>query len=134
MNTSIGRTLLHGVAIASAIASGTAVAAPRWDANGDGRMEKSEFVSMASARLVRHADKDGDGRISLDEWKARRAAPARTEGAPERRFARLDANRDGSLDAAELRPVLERRFERRDANKDSVLDRDERRARKHGKG
>jgi Ca2+-binding EF-hand superfamily protein len=48
--------------------------------------------AMASKRFQK-LDKDGDGRISLDEFKAMGKDPAKRE----KRFRKLDANHDGYL-------------------------------------
>jgi hypothetical protein len=98
-----------------------AVAAPQG-------VDLAQFQSAARTRLLQ-ADANGDGRIAEAEWTARRQA-ARTEakGDPARMFDRIDANRDGALDSAELDALLVRRFARMDADKDGLLTADERRA------
>jgi Ca2+-binding EF-hand superfamily protein len=45
------------------------------------------------------------------------------------RFRRLDANRDGQLDAAEIEQITKRRFAALDKNADGVITDDERPAR-----
>lgn len=117
--------------LAALILAQPAFAAPKWDANGDGKMTKDEFVSMLSARMVKRLDANRDGRISLDEWNARPdALRAKSEGksGAEKRFARLDENNDGFLVAADFVPRLEKRFDRMDTDKDGALSRQERKA------
>lgn len=121
------RLAARSFALSALLLSVPAFAAPKWDSNGDGRMERAEFIAMASARMVRRLDKDGDGAISLQEWKARPAA-AKATGDPERRFAKLDKNGDGKLDASELVPTMEKRFTRMDTDKDGILTAAERKA------
>jgi hypothetical protein len=43
----------------------------------------------------------------------------------------MDANKDGSIDAKELNIVLDRRFERLDTNKDGALSAEERPSKKN---
>ena len=55
------------------------------------------------AEFLKRADKDGDGKISKDEFKA---MSQRDES--EERFARADANSDGYLDSEEMTRIGER--------------------------
>lgn len=46
-----------------------ALAAPRGDTNGDGKLDLAEFQAKLTARLMK-ADTNGGSRISLEEWQA----------------------------------------------------------------
>lgn len=107
--------------------AGSSFAAPKWDADGDGKMSLSEFTTARVERMMKGADKNGDGKITLDEWKARPAA-AKAKGNPERRFERMDPNKDGSLDQAELTQFFDKRFARIDTDKDGTISKAERQA------
>lgn len=120
-------------AFAAAFTVAPAMAAPRWDADGDGKMDRTEFAAMAMKRLLKNADKDGDGMISLEEWKAR-PAMAKAKGDVDRRFARLDRNGDGKLDSGELDAIFGKRFARIDADKDGFVTKEERKARRAASG
>ena len=87
------------------------------DANRDGRLSVQEIRNEARSRRVAAgasqagalrdarlsaADRDGDGRISLDEAVA---SLPRIAG----KFARIDADGDGFVDTAEFRAWIERR-------------------------
>jgi Ca2+-binding EF-hand superfamily protein len=96
----------------------------RIDANGDGSLDQEEFVKGFGRRGERRErpsrlsrlDKDGDKRVSFDEYRALRQRrpsafnrPGRPEPSPEElekrqreRFERLDADRDGFLSEQEL--------------------------------
>jgi hypothetical protein len=71
------------------------------------------------------ADTDGDGKISLAEWKAF-AAKRKAKGDPAKLFAHIDTNHDGFFDHDELEASLTKRFARLDKNHDGVLTGDER--------
>lgn len=103
-------------------------AAPRGDADGDGKLSLSEFQTAGQKRMMR-ADKDADGKISLQEWLARPAA-AKARHDPAQQFARMDANKDGQLDAAEIEALVKRRFAALDKNADGALTDEERPSRK----
>ncbi|WP_310098639.1 hypothetical protein [Sphingomonas sp. BE138] len=91
-------------------------------------VDLATFQAAARTRLLQ-ADTNGDGRLAKAEWTARRqAAGAEVKGDPAKMFDRIDANRDGALDTAELDALLARRFVRMDADKDGLLTADERRA------
>ena len=66
------------------------------DKNGDGQLTRDELRfargQAMRAGLVRHLDKDGDGKVSKAEALA----------AAEERFNRADANHDGFLTGEEL--------------------------------
>lgn len=117
--------------------TGTAVAQTPASAPADG-ISFDAWAARARERLMA-LDTDHDGRISKDEFAARRAMMGRREGSAEpnagtpgpdgsRMFDRLDANHDGYIDATEINAMLARRFARMDANHDGVLTADERRA------
>jgi Ca2+-binding EF-hand superfamily protein len=117
------------------------------DANSDGQVaddEVSDEHSRLFKRLLRNADKDGDGKLSRAEFLAGlqeerpqppadgRPGPQRNEGLrrfaqadPEQVFQRLDANGDGKLELDEMpeqaREGLRRFFEQADANRDQSL-------------
>lgn len=99
-------------------------AAPRGDADGNGKLSLSEFQTIAQNRMMR-ADKDADGKISLQEWLARPAA-SKAKQDPTEQFNRLDANKDGKLDAAEIEVLVKRRFAALDKNADGALTAEER--------
>ena len=75
-------------------------------------------------------DGDGDGKISAAEWSARPVGPnAGAQGRdPAKAFARLDANKDGALDQAELGRVSDMAYGRLDADRDGKLTPAEQRA------
>lgn len=106
--------------------AGAASAAPRGDADGDGKLSLSEYQTAMRERLMR-ADTDGDGKLSLPEYLARPAA-AKAKSDPAKRFAKLDANADGFLDAAEMNTMAERRFAALDSDADGAISDEERRA------
>lgn len=93
--------------------------------------------SPAEGVQANPADSDGDGKVSRDEFLAGPAG----QGSPERaaeRFARLDANGDGFLDAADREArarqaaeepdLIAQLFTQIDLNQDGTLDLDEFRA------
>lgn len=67
------------------------------DANGDGTLSREELVTMIQKRqadrLTRRLDINGDGNVTLAEIEKQRSE----------RFALLDRNDDGKLEAHELR-------------------------------
>jgi Ca2+-binding EF-hand superfamily protein len=73
------------------------------DRNGDGVLTREELGPPPSAIVgsvlerFKQADRNGDGKLSKDE------APERLQD----NFDRFDANKDGFLDADELRRVFE---------------------------
>ncbi len=107
----------------------------RMDADSDGRVTPEEFAAAGMDRRGRGgeeaghrrgdgprdrrrprdrfgeeafdaADTDGDGNLSREEW--RELPRAARSAARERRFARMDTNGDGVLEAGELAPDVER--------------------------
>lgn len=116
------------------------------DTDGNGNVEKAEFVAMFEKRFS-ETDTDNNG-ITFEEysakaevdraaWKARRAErrtereATREERSAEReakmaerlqeRFSRLDENRDGTVTAAEYAAAGDKMFDRMDRNDDGVL-------------
>lgn len=113
----------------------------RLDTNGDGRVERSEVTANQALfdRLLRRADRDGDGVLTADEL-ARGLRPAVQpkpieQAKPERYGAtsdvkvlllKLDTDRDTRLTRheapEELRKAYDELVREFDANKDGVLD------------
>lgn len=88
------------------------------------------FAQAATARLMK-ADANGDGKLSKDEYASiAKARSAKNDGS--RMFDRMDANHDGVLDAAEINVLLAHRFARLDANHDGILTAEERQAMRGG--
>lgn len=114
-------TLLLAVAVS---------AAPRGDANGDGKVSLGEYQAARLARLTQ-ADKNGDAQISLEEWLARPAA-AKLKSDPSAIFKRRDANGDGFIDASESEAMAKRRFDLVDSNHDGAITDEEWAARRSG--
>jgi Ca2+-binding EF-hand superfamily protein len=84
------------------------------------------FAQAAMARLMK-ADANGDGKLSKDEYTSiAKARGATNDGS--RMFDRMDANHDGALDAAEIKVLLAHRFARLDTNHDGILTAEERQA------
>jgi Ca2+-binding EF-hand superfamily protein len=80
----------------------------RFDANKDGRLSRSEFESIASARTGQNAANRG------------------------KMFDRLDQDRDGALQKQEIDRLLAARVRRLDRNQDGQIDREERMAVRQG--
>jgi Ca2+-binding EF-hand superfamily protein len=72
------------------------------DADKDGKVTRAEIDALRAERQ-KAMDPDGDGFITAAEMKAHAAdqARARAEAMVDRLFARLDADKDGKLSAAE---------------------------------
>lgn len=103
------------------------------DANKDGKVTLDEAKAAEKARFA-SIDTNKDGRLTTAELEAHHASK-RAEHAkakPERMkkhgakfFAKLDANGDGVIDAAESAAKVEKMFARMDENGDGVVTKDE---------
>lgn len=63
------------------------------DKDKDGALEEGELEGPGAAELIRQGDRDGDGRLELDEWLDARG----------RAFSRADADKSGTLSVEEVR-------------------------------
>jgi Ca2+-binding EF-hand superfamily protein len=110
------------------------------DANHDGKLDRKEIAAgqqrqLAAARQqfqqqlaakFRQLDTNKNGSLSLAEFQA--AMPNISAPPPDQLLARLDANRNGTVDANEFRAPDLAQFNRADRNKDGVVTPDEARA------
>lgn len=73
------------------------------DANGDGKVTMEEIAAHRAAMIAR-IDADGDGNISADELLAMQEQQARqrAENRAARMIERLDTDKDGKLSVAEM--------------------------------
>lgn len=90
----------------------------------------STFVARRERKLLA-GDTDGDGKVSRAEFLA---AAKSGKADPAKRFAKIDANGDGTLDRAEIDAMLSRRFKRQDTNGDGLLGAAERTAARSREG
>ena len=100
----------------------------RYDANGDGAVDHTEWNAGQEARF-KQLDANGDGKLSQDELFARtptsagNAAP--TDRQVQRRsayFRRLDTDKDGFVSKEEFMAQADGNFARSDLNKDERID------------
>lgn len=99
------------------IASGAALliaAGPKADLNQDGQVTQAEFTQTAMDRFAA-ADTNGDNFLSEDERKALRET--RKDKRADRRFDKLDADKDGNISRAEMDAKRSERGGKRDAKK-----------------
>lgn len=89
------------------------------DANSDGAVTKAEMLADVDARFAK-LDANKDGKIGKDE------RPGGGEGRGGRMMSRIDTDGDGAISLDEQRAQATRRFERVDANKDGTIDQAER--------
>jgi Ca2+-binding EF-hand superfamily protein len=90
------------------------------DANGDGRISAEEMSRAGEA--LKKLDRNGDGVITREELGPPPGAP----GSPIlERLKQADRNGDGKLSKEEAPERLQENFDRLDANKDGFLDADE---------
>lgn len=102
----------------------------RHDADGDGRLSRSELPEEIRDRLMA-ADADGDGALTPEELRAARPRRGSDGGdlSPEERRARMmermDANGDGKITLDELPERLREAMKEADTNGDGVLSAEE---------
>lgn len=80
----------------------------RFDLNKDGAIDRDEAAIAADP--FKRADKDGDGKLTLEEMQAEAVERATARAA--RMYERLDANDDGVVDAEEMEKAREMRGHR----------------------
>lgn len=117
-------------AVLLALSAGAAMAqgAPgaKMDANGDGAVSLAEFKA-ARVKMMMRADGNNDGKLSKAELEAGMAAMRQGGGGQGggkgggMMFAMMDANKDGFLTRPEIEKMVERRFGRFDVNGDGSL-------------
>ena len=103
------------------------------DTNNDGFLNRAEIQAMTSKALegvqpkieaeFKALDKDGNGQISLAEFRA--AAAAKLAQNPDLTLSRFDANKDGKISGSEFRAPVMAAFDKVDTNKDGKVTADE---------
>ncbi|MFM2129306.1 MAG: hypothetical protein RL477_852 [Pseudomonadota bacterium] len=102
------------------------------DANKDGKISAAE-IAAEEKRLFAAADVNGDGKLSVEEFRRRGQWFVRMGTSSF--FDLLDANGDGQISAEEMTGPSARWFKRHDADKNGTIDADEYvRARESGRG
>jgi len=99
------------------------------DTNNDGFLNRAEIQAMTSKALegvqpkleaeFKALDKDGNGQISLAEFKA--AAFSKLGQNPELTLQKFDTNKDGKVSVAEFRAPVLAAFDRADLNRDGKV-------------
>lgn len=89
------------------------------DADHDGKVTKQEFMDARAAQFAR-MDRNGDGFI--DEADSRAGAGERGQRAAAALRGRIDSDGDGKITKEEFVNAPTMLFDRLDANKDGVLD------------
>lgn len=109
-------TLAVGAAVALTLAAGGAALAqqvgergPRGDADGDGRISRTEFIEARVSRLSA-IDADRDGSVSVEERQS--AIDTRRNQRLSSRFEKLDADGNGAITREEFTAGHEARAER----------------------
>lgn len=115
------------------------------DTNKDGFITADEVGDENKAlfeRQLRKADKDGDGKLSREEFAAslkadetpkqplaggegRGGRPGAGQFNPKEAFARMDANKDGKISKDEARGPIEQNFDRIDGDSDGSISEEE---------
>jgi Ca2+-binding EF-hand superfamily protein len=96
---------------------GASRAADRMDYDGDGLISEEEFRNYA-AKEAAGADANGNGILDRAEYELSNAEAAA-----------MDANKDGAVQLSEFQASLMQAFKRMDADRDGRLDASERKAR-----
>jgi Ca2+-binding EF-hand superfamily protein len=91
------------------------------DTNKDGRLTTQELEAHHAAKRAEHAKKDGDA----DHGGKHAAWREKHKERGAKFFAKVDANGDGAIDAAESVAKAEKMFARMDDNSDGVVTKDE---------
>ncbi len=94
----------------------------RFDTNGDGIIERSEW--KGDEQIFARLDRDGDGKIKLTDLKGRGGSGRDQAARFAKRLKRMDKNGDGVLDREEWKGPA-RIFERLDADRDGKITADE---------
>lgn len=90
----------------------------QYDANGDGKVTRAEFLAVRALCFVR-CDGNGDG--SLTQAEMRRCLAGRAPEDLGAAMARLDRDKDGEISLEEFERENRRLFELLDANGDGVI-------------
>ena len=143
--TTVAATLLGSVAFAESHGKGNMggmgmAGGPRMaqlsftdlDTNGDGQLTLEELTARPADHFA-SADTDGDGGLSADEMTAMMLAQMqdRVAAMAAQMITRLDANKDGLVQADEMKPMgndgagLERMFAIMDINGDGAVSQEE---------
>jgi hypothetical protein len=105
--------------LAAVVAIALSATAAEAGASPDIGQDLPTYQERARKALLK-LDTDKDGKLSQAEWNA---DPRRSTNP--RGFARMDANGDGQIEAAEMNSSYAARFARLDTNKDAILSREE---------
>jgi hypothetical protein len=126
------------VGAAALLLAGAASAQLKFDKDGDGALSLDEFRAARDAQIEQRfaqLDANHDGKLTPDEL---RAGPRRLGAAWRDHTANIDANGDGAWSFDELQSVFPsitiERFNKLDKNGDGLITRDEQPARGHGRG
>jgi Ca2+-binding EF-hand superfamily protein len=91
----------------------------QFDRDDDGRVTRAEAEQFRNDRLARF-DADGNGRLSLDEYRALWMDAMNI--AMVRAFQRHDVDGDGAVTVEEFARPVERMFAHLDRNRDQIID------------
>jgi len=99
---------------------------PRADTDRDGQVSFEEFALYVNKAMFKRLDANGNGTISLSEWKASDTSPEF-----QRHFEALDADKNGAVDLSEYLKAagnhsnLRETFKDLDRNNDGFLSHEE---------
>ncbi len=109
----------------------------RYDSNSDGVLTRQEFDAGHAARFTQ-MDANRDGQVTREERRAQhqaRGGEGRRGGHHRAAFSRADANNDGNITRDEFLARPNQMFDRIDANRNGVIEASERpQPRQRGEG